>query len=398
MKNPDEFCKIFYVSHFLPISYYENGKELYTAGFPEGTPSYGAILHALLAVPQSPAVYMMPDVGLYGLVRLKHPSEYIVVGPARSGEVSERTVHAYIVGHIISRERQADIEQFLCSIPHFSYNRFVYLLLHLHLALNEEVLSMPERFDGKGVQLDQKIAARHADKAYQARDERHQHGTYFFERQLLELVGQGDPERIRAFLLETAANLRLEEGVLADTPLRQAKNVFVGLVTLVGKVGAIPGGMDVEQAYQLIDTYIQECERLQSIDDVKNLQYNMLLDFTSRVQQSKLPGGISDEIFSCIQYIGAHLNDVISVQDVAEHIGRGRTYLEKHFKLETGKSVGEYITECRMREAKNLLKHTDKSLAEISDYLHFSSQPYFQNVFKKMFGITPAMYRKEHSD
>ncbi|MCM1223446.1 MAG: helix-turn-helix transcriptional regulator, partial [Lachnospiraceae bacterium] len=62
------------------------------------------------------------------------------------------------------------------------------------------------------------------------------------------------------------------------------------------------------------------------------------------------------------------------------------------------KSVGEYVTECRMREAKMLLKYTDKSLAEISEYLHFSSQPYFQNVFKNMYGVTPAKYRREHSN
>ncbi|MCM1194161.1 MAG: AraC family transcriptional regulator, partial [Acetatifactor muris] len=233
---------------------------------------------------------------------------------------------------------------------------------------------------------------------YQARDERQQHGTYFFEKQMLELVRQGEPEQMRRFLQNTAENQRLVEGMLADTPLRQAKNVFVGTVTIVGKMGAIPGGMDVEQAYYLMDTYIQECERLQSLETIKNLQYNMLLDFTNRVRQSRLPAGISDEVYACIQYIGTHLNDGLSVQDIADHINRGKSYLERRFKLETGKSVGEYVTECRMREAKMLLKYTDKPLAEISEYLRFSSQPYFQNVFKKMYGITPAKYRREHSN
>ena len=187
------------------------------------------------------------------------------------------------------------------------------------------------------------------------------------------------------------------EGTLADTPLRQAKNIFLGTVTMVGKSGAIPGGMDIEQTYQLIDTYIQECERLQSLDAVKSLQFNMLIDFTSRVQQSKLPEGVSDEIFACIQYVGTHLTESITVTEVAAYIGKSRAYLAEKFKRETGKTVGEYITECRMREAKSLLKYTNMSLTEISDYLHFSSQPYFQNVFKKAFGISPAKFRMEHS-
>jgi len=47
-----------------------------------------------------------------------------------------------------------------------------------------------------------------------------------------------------------------------------------------------------------------------------------------------------------------------------------------------------------MLEAKNLLRYTGMTLTEISNYLHFSSQPYFQNVFKQYYGLTPAQYRQ----
>lgn len=63
------------------------------------------------------------------------------------------------------------------------------------------------------------------------------------------------------------ANTR--EGKLAETPLRQAKNLFIGLITMIGKFAAIPGGMDIEETYHLIDTYIQECEKLQTEEAVK---------------------------------------------------------------------------------------------------------------------------------
>ena len=46
-----------------------------------------------------------------------------------------------------------------------------------------------------------------------------------------------------------------------------------------------------------------------------------------------------------------------------------------------------------LEEAKNLLSFTNKSLSEISNYLCFSSQAYFQNVFKKNYGMTPLQYR-----
>jgi len=63
--------------------------------------------------------------------------------------------------------------------------------------------------------------------------------------------------------------------------------LLIGLVTLIGKVGAIDGGMDVEDTYNLIDVYIQECEKAQSVEEVKTLQYNLLFDFTKRVADSQ---------------------------------------------------------------------------------------------------------------
>ena len=67
----------------------------------------------------------------------------------------------------------------------------------------------------------------------------------------------------------------------------------------------------------------------------------------------------------------------------------------RRFKEELGIHIGAFITRCKLEEAKSLLTYSDKSLSEISNYLCFSSQSYFQNVFKKKFGITPLQYRRQ---
>ena len=48
-----------------------------------------------------------------------------------------------------------------------------------------------------------------------------------------------------------------------------------------------------------------------------------------------------------------------------------------------------------LEEAKSLLTYSDKTLSEISNYLCFSSQAYFQTVFKKKYGLTPKQYRNQ---
>ena len=74
----------------------------------------------------------------------------------------------------------------------------------------------------------------------------------------------------------------------------------------------------MEQAYQLADVYIRECEKLQKYFPHRNLVLFMLIDFTERVSQNKIPQGMSLEIFECIQFITHHINESIRVGDVAE--------------------------------------------------------------------------------
>ena len=182
---------------------------------------------------------------------------------------------------------------------------------------------------------------------------------------------------------------------MANTPLRHAKNLFIATTTKVGMLGAIPGGLDIEKTYQLMDLYIQECERLQTISDVKSLQYSMIQDFCHHTANTHIPGGISSEIYNCMSYIRCHTNENLSIEDIAKQIHRSSSYTMKHFKEELGINIGAYIVRCKLEDAKGLLTYSDKSLTEISNYLCFSSQSYFQNVFKKKYGLTPLQYRKK---
>ena len=182
---------------------------------------------------------------------------------------------------------------------------------------------------------------------------------------------------------------------MAASPLRHAKNIFIGFVTKVGTMAAIPGGLDVEKTYQLIDYYICECEQLDRIEYIDKLQYSMILDFCQRCREAHIPAGISSEVYRCMMYIRNHTNEPISIESACAHVNRSASYMMKHFKAELGMGMGAYITQCKLEEAQSLLAYSDKSLAEISNYLCFSSQPYFQNVFKKQYGLTPLAYRKQ---
>ena len=69
-----------------------------------------------------------------------------------------------------------------------------------------------------------------------------------------------------------------------DSPCQKS---FIVTAIKTAVLGAIPGGVDIEKTYQLLDLYIQECEALQSLEKIQALQYSMILDFVSRQVKPK---------------------------------------------------------------------------------------------------------------
>ena len=80
-------------------------------------------------------------------------------------------------------------------------------------------------------------------------------------------------------------------------------------------IGAIPGGVDVERAYHLMDMYIQECEQLQTLKEINDLQYQMLFDFCEKAGETHIPSGISADIYACMNYIRSHNNEAIRLEE-----------------------------------------------------------------------------------
>ena len=58
--------------------------------------------------------------------------------------------------------------------------------------------------------------------------------------------------------------------------------------------------------------------------------------------------------------------------------------------------LGYYILKFRVKRAANLLKYSDATLSEISDYVCFNSQSHFGSVFKEYMKMTPRQYREKY--
>lgn len=84
----------------------------------------------------------------------------------------------------------------------------------------------------------------------------------------------------------------------------------------------------------------------------------------------------------------------ITLSGIANQYNISPGYLSLLFTERTGKNFSDYLTERRIKKAKELLKHTDMKIYEISNAVGYNDSFYFSNCFKKIVGATPSEYRE----
>lgn len=386
------FCQKFFSATGLPVNLLCAGKPVYSSlgDLLSFQPQTTWEVYEPRSNPEFSAIN--PDLE-YGHVRIEGTPYDLFLGPVFTSPVTEDLVRVFLIDAKTPPEYQEAASELLYGIPVGSHPQFIRYLLFLHLCLNHKEVGPEELYTEEDAQSSER-EQQFIHTSVESKENEERRSSYAFELELYHHIQQGDPQKLKRFL----EHIRQfpSEGKTARSPLRHAKNTFIGVCCKAGVMGAIPGGVDTERVYHLTDLYCMECEQMQSIEDVHRLQYIMLMDFCERVGAARIPKGVSEEILSCMNYIQSHTNAPISLEDVAAHIHRSSSHLMRRFKAELGISVGEYITQCKLEEACDLLTYDSHSLAEISAYLGYSSQSYFQNVFKKQYGMTPMQYRKQH--
>ena len=140
----------------------------------------------------------------------------------------------------------------------------------------------------------------------------------------------------------------------------------------------------------------QNCELLTTLENITNLQYRMISDYTERVQRLQRGSCTSKLMIDVVNYIRHHISEPITVEKMAEALFMSRPYLSRKFKEETGESLTDFILYEKTEKAKRLLRYSDKPITAISSYLGFSSPSHFSRVFKARVCITPGEYREKH--
>jgi AraC-like DNA-binding protein/ligand-binding sensor protein len=93
------------------------------------------------------------------------------------------------------------------------------------------------------------------------------------------------------------------------------------------------------------------------------------------------------------EFVRAHVEETISLDQVVKHVSVSRFYFCKLFKKATGLTLTEYVARVRIEKAKELLSDPDSRISEVVFASGFGSIPRFNSVFKRHVGMPPTEYR-----
>lgn len=84
----------------------------------------------------------------------------------------------------------------------------------------------------------------------------------------------------------------------------------------------------------------------------------------------------------------------ITMQEAAEEMGYSDAYFSKLFKQYFNQNFTAYLTEYRIKKAKELLGNTNNSIKDISRMVGYTDSNYFAKIFKRIVGEIPSKYRE----
>ena len=344
-------------------------------------------VESVLKIKERIGYFVTPYFNYYGIINTDDFT--LVIGPSRLTAMSERDVRELAFASDVEGKDVARFTSAMKSLVQMPLESIVQILCTINHAVTGEKLTLQ---DLTIYDLEQTALSREMETAKIERnlDTGAVHNTLALENALMNMVERGDVLSLTEWVSSAPA---VRGGVIASDALRQLKNTFIVTATLTSRA-AIRGGMDVEEALSLSDSYIRKCEILTHAEQIMNLQYHMVLDYTERVSRLTSGKAASKLLKDVSSYVRKNISERISTEELARSMFISRTHLSARFKNEVGITLTDFILREKIEEAKRLLRYTDKSLVAIGEYLGFSSQSHFSKTFKKYARMAPSEYKK----
>ena len=321
----------------------------------------------------------------FGIVKVLGTAFFAVFGPVSAIVCDNRRAQAILKKYNLPTTEAGELLSFFKNTPVCSLQKFSNFILFANYVINKETLPITQLLPTEYHMDEDNIP-----DTTVIQDIKSFHTAESYEKTMYSYIKYGKYNEMLEFIKQSP--FTGNEGSLASDMLRHQKNLIISSTALASR-SAVDGGLDYETAMRLADAYIQKVEMAPSAKDLAALHNSMLKNYTKQVAERKINNSNSATSSKVYNYIDLHMGDKIRVQDIAREIKISRSYLSVQFKKETGINLNDFINQIKIDEAKRLLATSDKNITQIATLLAFSSQSYFDLIFKEHTGMTPKEYR-----
>ncbi|KAB2400349.1 MULTISPECIES: AraC family transcriptional regulator [Bacillus] len=103
-------------------------------------------------------------------------------------------------------------------------------------------------------------------------------------------------------------------------------------------------------------------------------------------------------IYKVQDYIESHINDSLSIEELADIAGFSKFHFHRIFKGIVDEPLSRYVNRLKLERATNLLTYrTDMTITHIAYHFGFTDSAVFSRTFKSHYGISPSQYRNDNS-
>ncbi len=166
-------------------------------------------------------------------------------------------------------------------------------------------------------------------------------------------------------------------------------NIYISIISFIKELGyseeyILENYGDIKRVIKVVGTK-------EGMEEALREMLNYSLKLRDTVSEDKYATLIND----AKEYIEENYNnEIISLNSVAEYVNISPSHFSTIFSQETGQTFVSYLTEIRMKKAKELLRCSNMKTLEVGYAVGYKDPHYFSYIFKKTQNLTPKEYKR----
>lgn len=336
-------------------------------------------------------IYSLRDeLGLH-LMFFRFDGQIFLLGPYVHEEAETERIQAVLISHHFPASYSASIQLYYSAFPVLnttSIQGAVLAMIHAFTGKSEEYTFCRLSADRKGLSvLPRNLREESLDYSTLYR-------RYDLENNFLHMIETGDTDHVldaeKRMTMVGLSSIRYVNAYYTDPAIGFA------MTRAMARKAAERGGASLVEIHEITQRAVQRTLSARNMKEQTRNTDNMILELTEAVRRSRMNlSSYSAPIRKVVEYLQLNSSQKISLSDLAKLAGLSESYLTKTFKAEVGSTISQYIAYLRCSQAADLLRNTQRSIQEISNYVGYEDNNYFVKVFRKQFNMTPSEYREK---